>query len=298
MALPLTIENNSGDDVEITINGEDVTIEDGEETTVEPVVEEEDNFDAYYAFYLQMLQWRNRTFLVSYKQTEGGTISGANSARFSQSVTFTVTPNEGYEIADVTVNGKSVGAVETYTIKNIKANTTVSASFNKIETETVEVEIVPETTPWVNPFTDVAETDAFYAAVQYVYENGLFKGMSDTEFAPATTMNRAMFVTVLGRLTGVNVDDYTTVTFSDCEAGSWYAPYVEWAAKVGIVKGMSATEFAPDAEITVEQAVTILYRYMTTMGYDLSGKVGEANLTDLTAYADGADVADWAAEAM
>lgn len=290
----LTFENTSGEDITITINDEEVTIADGEtyEVEIEEEEEEPETDSTYFAFYLQMLQWRNRTFLVSYKQTEGGTISGANSARFSQSVTFTVTPNEGYEIADVTVNGKSVGAVETYTIKNIKANTTVSASFNKIETETVEVEIVPETTVWLNPFTDVSENDAFYAAVEYVYENGLFKGMSETEFAPATTMTRAMFVTVLGRLTGVNVDDYTTVTFSDCEAGSWYAPYVEWAAKAGIVKGMSATEFAPDAEITVEQAVTILYRYMTTMGYDLSGAANLAN------YADGADVADWAAEAM
>lgn len=292
----LTIENNSGDDVDLSINGEDVTVENGESTTVEPVEEDDakDNFNAYYSFYLQMLQWRNRTFNISYKQTEGGTISGATSVRFSQSVTFNVIPDEGYEIADVTVNGKSVGAVKTYTIKNIKANTTVSATFNKIETEveTVEVEIVPEVTVWVNPFTDVKETDAFYAAVQYVYENGLFKGMSATEFAPDTTMNRAMFVTVLGRLTGVNVDDYTTVTFADCEADSWYAPYVEWAAQAGIVKGMSATEFAPYAEITVEQAVTILYRYMNVMGYDLSGA------DTLTAYTDAESVNDWALEAM
>ena len=288
----LTIKNNNTEEsVDLTINNEEVTVDAEEETTVEPVKEDEVD-STYFAFYLQMLQWRNRTFIVSYKQTEGGIISGANSARFSQSVTFTVTPDDGYAIADVTVNGKSVGAVDSYTIKNIKANTTVSATFEKIETETVEVEIVPETTPWANPFTDVGEMDAFYVAVQYVYENGLFKGMSATEFGPAITMNRAMFVTVLGRLTGVNVDDFTTVTFADCEAGSWYAPYVEWAAKAGIVKGMSATEFAPDAEITVEQALTILYRYMTTMGYDLTGEA------DLTAYADAASVSDWAMDAV
>lgn len=288
----LTVENkNTEDSVDLTINDEKVTVDADNSTTVEPVKDDEVD-STYFAFYLQMLQWRNRTFIVSYKQTEGGTISGANTARFSQSVTFTVTPDEGYAIADVIVNGKSVGAVDSFTIKNIKSNTTVSATFEKIETETVEVEIVPETTPWANPFTDVGEMDAFYTAVQYVYENGLFKGMSNTEFGPAITMNRAMFVTVLGRLTGVNVDDFTTVTFADCEAGSWYAPYVEWAAQAGIVKGMSATEFAPDAEITVEQALTILYRYMTTMGYDLTGA------DTLTAYADAASVSDWAMEAV
>lgn len=283
----LTFENTSGEDISMKINNEEVTIE--ADSSYE--VEIKDEMDStYFTFYLQMLQWRNRTFIVSYKQTEGGTISGANTARFSQSVTFTVTPDDGYAIADVLVNGKSVGAVDSYTIRSIKANTTVSATFEKLETEAVE--IVPETAPWANPFTDVGEMDAFYVAVQYVYENGLFKGMSDTEFGPAITMNRAMFVTVLGRLTGVNVDDFTTVTFADCEAGSWYAPYVEWAAQAGIVKGMSATEFAPDAEITVEQALTILYRYMITMGYDLTGAA------DLTAYADAASVSDWAMDAV
>ncbi len=283
----LTFKNTSDEDISMKINNEEVTIE--ADSSYE--VEIKDEMDStYFTFYLQMLQWRNRTFIVSYKQTEGGTVSGANAARFSQSVTFTVTPDDGYAIADVLVNGKSVGAVDSYTIRSIKANTTVSATFEKLETEAVE--IVPETTPWANPFTDVGEMDAFYVAVQYVYENGLFKGMSDTEFGPAITMNRAMFVTVLGRLTGVNVDDFTTVTFADCEAGSWYAPYVEWAAKSGIVNGMSATEFAPDAEITVEQALTILYRYMIAMGYDLTGAA------DLTAYADAASVSDWAAPAV
>lgn len=286
----LTFRNTSGVKITIHINDETVTIEAGD---FYEVGSKDDTADStYVAFNLQMMQWRNHAFFLIYKQTEGGTISGANTARFSQSVTFTVTPDEGYAIADVIVNGKSVGAVDAYTIKNIKSNTTVSATFEKIETETVEVEIVPETTPWANPFTDVGEMDAFYVAVQYVYENGLFKGMSNTEFGPAITMNRAMFVTVLGRLTGVNVDDFTTVTFADCEAGSWYAPYVEWAAKSGIVKGMSATEFAPNAEITVEQALTILYRYMTTMGYDLTGADA------LTAYADAASVSDWAMDAV
>lgn len=283
----LTFKNTSGEDISMKINNEEVTIEANSSYEVE-IKDEMDS--TYFTFYLQMLQWRNRTFIVSYKQTEGGTISGANAARFSQSVTFTVTPDDGYAIADVLVNGKSVGAVDSYTIRSIKANTTVSATFEKLETEAVE--IVPETAPWANPFTDVGEMDAFYVAVQYVYENGLFKGMSNTEFGPAITMNRAMFVTVLGRLTGVNVDDFTTVTFADCEAGSWYAPYVEWAAKAGIVKGMNATEFAPNAEITVEQALTILYRYMITMGYDLTGADA------LTAYADAASVSDWAAPAV
>ena len=62
--------------------------------------------------------------------------------------------------------------------------------------------------------------------------------------------------------------DYPVVTFDDCEAGSWYAPYVEWAAQAGIVKGYSAEAFGPMDEITVEQAAVILYRYIAYMGYN------------------------------
>ena len=276
----LTIVNNTEEDITLTINGEEVTIAAGESYTAEPVVEEDDGFDAYYSFYMQMLQWRNRIFNINYKQTEGGTVSGLKNARIGQTVTVTITPDEGYAIADVLVNGKSVGAVESYKIRNIKSNQTVSAVFEKIAA--------------TSPFVDVSVDAPYFDAVLYVYNNGIINGVSETEmvFAPDTTMTRAMFVTVLGRMSGVNMADYPVVTFADCEAGSWYAPYVEWAAQAGIVKGYSAEAFGPMDEITVEQAAVILYRYIAYMGYNTAADA------DLANYADGAQVSEWAAEQM
>ena len=276
--VEVTITNNTGDEITITVNDEEITIADDESHTVE--IEEEDAIGDYYFFYMQMLQWRNRMFKISYKQTEGGEISGSASVRNGETAEITVTPDEGYAIADVLVNGKSVGAVESYKIRNIKSNQTVSAVFEKIAA--------------TSPFVDVSVDAPYFDAVLYVYNNGIINGVSETEmvFAPDTTMTRAMFVTVLGRMSGVNMADYPVVTFADCEAGSWYAPYVEWAAQAGIVKGYSAETFGPMDEITVEQAAVILYRYIAYMGYNTAADA------DLANYADGAQVSEWAAEQM
>ncbi len=154
-------------------------------------------------------------------------------------------------------------------------------------------EEVNKDTVWENPFVDVADDAAYIHAIEFVYENGLFKGVSATEFAPDTTMTRAMFVTVLGRLHGI-IEDYTMqVSFKDVVPGEWYAPYVAWAARNGIVNGYSETQFGVNDEITVEQATVILARYAafnsidTTVDYNLAAD-----------YADAATVASWATDAM
>lgn len=146
---------------------------------------------------------------------------------------------------------------------------------------------------WVNPFVDIYESDSYYAAIEFVYENGLFKGVSEIEFAPATTMTRAMFVTVLGRLHGITEDYVGENTFADVVEGEWYAPYVVWAADNGIVLGYGDGTFGINDEITVEQAAVILARYTAFIELDVVAEY------DLAAdYADAADVSEWAAEAM
>ena len=90
-----------------------------------------------------------------------------------------------------------------------------------------------------NPFTDVEKNSWYAAAVQYVRVNGFFSGVSDTLFAPDGSMTRGMFVTVLGRMAGVDAAKYGGETeFSDVESTAWYAPYVKWAAQYGIANGM------------------------------------------------------------
>lgn len=111
------------------------------------------------------------------------------------------------------------------------------------------------------PFTDVKTSDWFYDEVQFAYDNDLFQGTSATTFSPQTGMTRAMFVTVLGRMSNVDITQYTDVAFADVVPGSWYAPYVQWAYQEGITNGISKTEFGVNNPVTREQMAKFLCTY-------------------------------------
>jgi len=145
---------------------------------------------------------------------------------------------------------------------------------------------------WNNPFKDIRSSDSCYDAIRYVYENGLFKGVSATEFAPSVTMTRAMFVTVLGRMDGVDIRYFAGNSFTDVVPGEWYAEYVEWAATYGIVQGYGNGIFGINDPITVEQAAVILARYAAYIG------VSTASTGTLNSFADAGDVSGWAVENM
>lgn len=119
-------------------------------------------------------------------------------------------------------------------------------------------------------FTDVPDTEWYYGDVWYMAQEGLMNGVGDGVFDPNAPLTRAMFVTILGRIECVNADYYVnTGSFSDVEPGSWYAPYVAWAAKHDITNGVSATEFAPNTNITREQMSTLIARYVNQFGVNL-----------------------------
>ena len=149
-------------------------------------------------------------------------------------------------------------------------------------------------TPWVNPFTDVSENDWFFDAVKFVNERKLFVGTTETTFAPRMAMTRGMFVTVLGTLAGVDETAAEASTFEDVNPNAYYAPYVAWAQKNGIVVGTSATTFEPNAEITREQMAIIMYNYAKYAGEDVS----KTDPAGLAAFADGASVSGWAQTEM
>lgn len=120
-----------------------------------------------------------------------------------------------------------------------------------------------------NPFTDVKESDWFYSSVQYAREKGFFAGTSKTTFSPNGTMTRSMFVTVLGRMAGVNTEVYKgNSAFSDVPMNSYYAPYVAWAAKYGITSGVGNGKFAPDEPITRQQMAAFFIRYFGLFGVE------------------------------
>ena len=158
------------------------------------------------------------------------------------------------------------------------------------ETSSSDVSNSTDTTD-TNKFEDVYVSDWYFDAVQYVYENDMMAGTSDTTFSPNQTTTRGMIVTILYRLEGEPTVTGTTA-FTDVTADQYYANAVAWAVQNGIVAGSDATTFAPNNAITREQMAAILYRYAQFKGYDVSAKA------DLSTYIDAADVSAYATDAM
>lgn len=149
-------------------------------------------------------------------------------------------------------------------------------------------------TDWENPFADVSTNDWFYEAVRYVYENSIFNGTSQTTFMPHGTLTRGMFVTVLGRMAGVDEEAYRGETpFIDVAPSAYYAPYVAWAAKYGITSGTGGGKFSPDDPINREQMATLFVRYFEIFGVEYHIGV---NIDTVPADLD--QVSDYAREAV
>ena len=225
------------------------------------------------------------SYTVSASAGEGGSISpsGKTSVDKGDDLTFAITPDEGYVVDDVLVDGVSVGSVTSYTLRDVAKSHTISASFAPDGGESA----------WENPFDDVDEAAWYFDAVRYVFENGLLQGTSDTLFSPDLTTTRAMIVTVLWRMAEEPVINYA-MTFDDVPEGLWYSEAVRWAAGEGIVTGYDDTRFGPNDAVTREQLAAMLYRYAVNQGRDVS--VGED--TNILSYADAFSVSEYAVSAL
>lgn len=223
------------------------------------------------------------TYTITAKAGEGGKISPAGDTVVNENrqKTYTITPADGYEIFDVLVDGKSVGAVKTYVFTDVIGDHKIEAIFQKAgETATQ------------NQFTDVKESDWFYDYVMDMNQAGLMNGTSDRLFSPAMSTTRGMIATILWRLEGKPTVE-NPIPFSDVAATAWYGEGVRWAAAIGVVKGYSETIFAPNDDITREQMAAMLYRFATSPDAtgDLNGFVDQAKVSD---YARGAMI--WAVD--
>lgn len=200
--------------------------------------------------------------------------------------TVTITPDEGYRIAKILVNGREVTVSTRLT--GLKATDTVVVTFEREE----EPEETPEENPKpVHTFTDVGSDDWYAEAVNYAVSNGLFLGISETEFGPNVSMSRAMLVTVLHRMAGA--PNAGTANFADVPADAWYTQAVAWAAANGIVQGVSDSRFAPNVPVTREQMATILYRYANH-----AGVAGDGGSGSLDSFRDASAVSGYAVQAM
>ena len=145
--------------------------------------------------------------------------------------------------------------------------------------------------PWTDSFADVKSGDWYYAAVKYAYENELMNGTSDTRFAPALNLSRAMLVTILYRYEGMP-EIAGSSRFTDVPSGQWYSDAIAWADENSIVSGYGDGRFGTNDDITREQLAVILYNYAKLKGLDLSETV------DLAAYDDTGAISYWALDAM
>lgn len=143
-------------------------------------------------------------------------------------------------------------------------------------------------------FSDV-DSGAWYADyVQQAADEGLMSGTGSNRFSPDTPLTRAMFVTILGRLHGVDPDDFSQSTaFFDAPVGSWYAPYVNWASDSGIVTGYRDWVFGSDDPITREQMATILARYIDFLELELP-----AGEDIVSSFRDSGKVSSWARQGV
>ena len=181
----------------------------------------------------------------------GGAISpsGNVSVREGRDQTFTITPDKGYAVANVKIDGKSIGAVKSYTFENVRRTHTIEVIFMKANGN-----------PQTGVFVDVATGSYYEDAVDWAVENGITKGTDDTHFSPDGICTRAQAVTFLWRTAGSPASKTSAMPFTDVPVGSYYYDAVLWAVENGITKGTSETRFSPDDTCTRAQIVAFLWR--------------------------------------
>lgn len=221
---------------------------------------------------------------VTISSVKNGKVEGPREVTHGHDAKFTVTPDENYKIKSISV--KEDKATKKYTetdgvvtVEDVQGDLTITVTF--------------EEKAWDNPFTDVYKSATYYKSIQFVYENGLFSGMSATKFEPDTTMTRAMFVTVLGRLADVDTSkytkapDFTDVSTTDASI-SYAIPYIQWAVENGLIEGYGNGKFGPKDNITHIQMYVLMQRYASY----IEKKNTSATTTSIPAN-DVADIPTW-----
>lgn len=221
------------------------------------------------------------TYAVTVVETKNGTATvSPEKAASGATVTVKPEPAEGYKVKSVT----AVKADGTNVPVDEKALTfTMPASAVKVTVEFEEGKDEPVNPTPDGKFADVA--DDFWAAkdIYTLKDAGIIGGKSATEFDPEGDVTRAEFAKMVVGLFGYKATS-DAVNFEDCKAEDWFTPYVAAGVEAGVIKGVSDTEFAPNATITREDACTILGRALN--------KVAQSNELKFT---DADKVAEYAA---
>ena len=182
-----------------------------------------------------------------------------------ESKTFTITPDSGYHIKDVLVDGKSVGAVSTYTFENVVDNHTIHATFARKHTPT------PST-----PTVEIPDDDAL--GLNTTDHFAYIVGYGNGEVRPQNNITRAEVATIFFRLLTDDVRDENltkTNRYSDVAATAWYNTAVSTLSSMGIITGYPDGTFRPNAAITRAEFAAIAARF------DNNGDKAAAKFSDI-----------------
>lgn len=185
------------------------------------------------------------SYTIKASAGNGGIISpsGNVSVKRDEDQSFHINPINGYRISDVIVDGKSVGAVSTYTFDSVKANHTIQVEFVKYNSIVADPEV-----------TGVA------GWLQTKEHNGYMGGYGNGLFGPNDNMTRAQAAQMFYNLL-LNKDVDITVNFTDVPADAWYGKAVHTLASLGIIKGIGDGQFAPNRTITRAEFTVIAMRF-------------------------------------
>ena len=225
--------------------------------------------------------------IVAAESSNGKIKVSDDEAKRGETVTITVTPDEGYTIGYVYVfdaNGKELTVTNKgdgkYEFTMPTGNVEIKAVFLKMADQSDY------------SFSDVYPSDWFFTAAEYVNEKGIMTGVGEGKFNPYGTTTRGMIVSILYRLEGQpQVTD--VAPFTDVTSDKYYAKAVAWANENGIVSGYDASTFGPEDNITREQLASILYRYAAYKGKDVT-----ADANALNKFADASKISVYASEPL
>ena len=226
--------------------------------------------------------WYDSYYTIKATAGTGGSISpsGSVSVREGRDQTFTITPDKSYAVANVKIDGKSIGTVKSYTFENVRRTHTIEVIFMKANGN-----------PQTGVFVDVATGSYYEDAVDWAVGNGITQGTDDTHFSPDGICTRAQAMAFLWRAAGSPKPETRTMPFTDVPAGSYYYDAVLWAVENDITKGTSDTTFSPNMTCTRAQIVAFLWRS------EKSPAAGTANpFADVKSAAYYADAVLWAAK--
>ena len=209
--------------------------------------------------------------------------ANVTNAAAGTAVTLTAVPDPGFVLTSLTIRD-ALGA-------NIPVSKLSDGRY-RFTMPSTAITLKAVFSPAQFPFLDVPAGKWYREAVDYVYQNGMMNGVSESAFDPNGTTTRAQIVTILHRLESEPAADNGGVPLTDIPAGKWYTAAVRWAASTGIVDGYGDGRFGPNDQITREQLAVILYRYCKFKGRDLTA-VG-----DLSVFQDAGKVSSWAKDAM